>query len=192
MKNRIESFVLNSTLAALMTLIIVGCNNSRLPTGSISPSRLADTAIDDTVITAAIKTALLANPEVSSVDLQVETRRGEVVLSGFVDSHVQIDRATAVAKNISGVKSVKNTMNLKAMPPAVGNTLDDSIVTTRVKSALLHDANITSHDITVLTRNGEVQLNGFVDNQQQIDYAVERARGIEGVVAVNNEINIKK
>jgi hyperosmotically inducible periplasmic protein len=192
MKNRIESFVLNSTLAALMTLIIVGCNNSTLPTGSISPSRLADTAIDDTVITAAIKTALLANPEVSSVDLQVETRRGEVVLSGFVDSHVQIDRATAVAKNISGVKSVKNTMNLKAMPPAVSNTLDDSIVTTRVKSALLHDANITSHDITVLTRNGEVQLNGFVDNQQQIDRALERARGIEGVVAVNNEINIKK
>jgi hyperosmotically inducible protein len=144
------------------------------------------------VITAAIKAALLANPEVKSLDLQVETRKGEAQLSGFVDSQGQIDRATAVAKNVSGVKSVQNKMTLKGSPASVGNKVDDSIVTTRVKSALLSDDSIKSHDIAVITRKGEVQLSGFVDNQLQIDRALVLTRGVEGVVAVNNEMSIKK
>lgn len=192
MKNRIGSLVLNSTLAGLMTFMIIGCNKPSETTGTPPPSTSVGTEIDDTVITAAIKTALLANPEVRSFDLLVETRKGEVQLSGFVDSQVQIDRATAVAKNVTGVKSVQNKMTLKGSPASVGNTVDDSIVTTRVKSALLNEASIKSLDIAVVTRKGEVQLSGFVDNQQQIDRALVLARGIEGVVAVNNEMSIKK
>lgn len=192
MKNRIGSLVLNSTLAGLMTVMIIGCNKPSETTGTPPPSTSVGTEIDDTVITAAIKTALLANPEVRSFDLLVETRKGEVQLSGFVDSQVQIDRATAVAKNVTGVKSVQNKMTLKGSPASVGNTVDDSIVTTRVKSALLNEASIKSLDIAVVTRKGEVQLSGFVDNQQQIDRALVLTRGIEGVVAVNNEMSIKK
>ncbi len=192
MKNRTGSLVLNSTLAGLMTFMIIGCNKPSETTGTPPPSTSVGTEIDDTVITAAIKTALLANPEVRSFDLLVETRKGEVQLSGFVDSQVQIDRATAVAKNVTGVKSVQNKMTLKGSPASVGNTVDDSIVTTRVKSALLNEASIKSLDIAVVTRKGEVQLSGFVDNQQQIDRALVLARGIEGVVAVNNEMSIKK
>lgn len=124
--------------------------------------------------------------------MQVETRKGEVQLSGFVDSQGQIDRATAVAQNVSGVKSVQNKMAIKDSPASVGNKVDDSIVTTRVKSALLSDESIKSHDIAVITRKGEVQLSGFVDNQLQIDRALVLTRGVEGVVTVNNEMSIKK
>lgn len=192
MKKRIETLILNGALAVVMTFMLVGCNNPTLPTESISLSRSGDSEIDDRVISAAVKTALLANPGVRSVNLQVETRHGEVLLSGFVDNHVQIDRATAVAKNISGVKSVKNTMNLKATPPAVGNILDDNSATKRVRSALPSDASIKRHEITVLTSNGEVHLGGFVDNQQQLDRARALTRETVGVVAVNSQISIKK
>lgn len=192
MKKHTGSLVLNSTLAVLLSIMIVGCDKPRQPTEPIPPSTSVGTEIDDTVITTAIKSALLATPEVKSFDLLVETRKGEVQLSGFVDSQVQIDRATAVAKNVTGVTNVQNKMTLKGSRASVGDTVDDSIVTTRVKSALFNEASIKSIDIAVVTRKGEVQLSGFVDNQQQIDRALVLVEGIDGVVQVTNEMSIKK
>lgn len=81
------------------------------------------------------------------------------------------------------------------MPPpstTVGTKIDDSVVTTRVKSALRVDPDIKNFDFKVETRKGEVQLSGFVDNQSQIERAIETARGIEGVRSVRNEMSIKK
>ena len=74
----------------------------------------------------------------------------------------------------------------------VGTDIDDTTITTKVKSALLADADVKSFDIKVETRKGEVQLSGFVDNQAQIDRAAEIARGVEGVKSVVNELSIKK
>ena len=74
----------------------------------------------------------------------------------------------------------------------VGTKIDDSVVTTRVKSALLSDPNIKSFDIAVVTRKNEVQLSGFVDNQAQIDRAIEISRGVEGVESVINKMSIKQ
>ena len=124
MKNRTGSLLLNGTLAGLMTFMMIGCNKPQETTDT-PPS--VGTEIDDTVITAAIKTAFLANPEVKSLDLKVETRKGEVQLSGFMESQGQIDRATAVAKNVSDVKGIQNKMTLKGSPASVGNTVDDGI-----------------------------------------------------------------
>ena len=67
-----------------------------------------------------------------------------------------------------------------------------AFVTTRVKSALLNEEAIKSHDIAVVTRKGEVQLSGFVDNQLQIDRALVVTRSVEGAVTVDNEMSIKK
>jgi hyperosmotically inducible protein len=74
----------------------------------------------------------------------------------------------------------------------VGNKIDDGVVTTKVKSALLAEASIKSTDIMVVTRMGEVQLSGFVNNQSQIDRAIQVAQGVEGVTKVGNEMSIKK
>ena len=74
----------------------------------------------------------------------------------------------------------------------MGVKVDDSIVTSKVKSSLLADPDIKSFDIAVITNNGEVQLSGFVDNQGQIDRAIEVARGTEGVSTVTNNMSIKK
>ena len=113
MKNHIGSLVLNSTLAGLMTLMVVACNKPTQPSGPVPLGTTVGTEIDDTVITAAIKSAFLANSEVRSFDLQVETRKGEVQLSGFVKDSADINRAIEVTKGVAGVKSVKNDMRLK-------------------------------------------------------------------------------
>ena len=176
----------------LLAIAVGGCNKTSEKTGASPPGTTVGTVIDDTGITASVKSALVADPDVKGRDIKVETRKGEVLLSGFVDSQAQIDRATTLARNVNGVKAVDNKLAVKAADATVGAKVDDSIVTTQVKSALLADANVKSLDIAVVTRNGEVQLSGFVDNQGQIDQAVKVAKGVSGVQSVSNQMSVKK
>ena len=150
------------------------------------------TDIDDGVVTAKVKSALLADPDVKSFDLKVETRKGEVMLSGFVGNQAQVERAILVARGVEGVKAVANKMDLKQGHASVGNSVDDGIVTAKVKSALLAEPGIKSLDIAVVTRKGEAQLSGYVDTQAQIDHAIDVARAVEGVKSVASEMSVKK
>jgi len=68
---------------------------------------------DDAVITAKVKAAVLNEPSLKSAEINVETSKGRVQLSGFVSSRADIDRAVKVAKGVQGVASVKNDMILK-------------------------------------------------------------------------------
>ena len=192
MTNYFESRSVGIIFAAVLALSVVGCSKQVDATGAAAPGTTVGTEIDDTVVTASVKSALLADPDVKSLDFKVETRKGEVQLSGFVESQAQIDRATSIVQGVSGVKSVDNKLSLKVADTTVGNKVDDGIVTGRVKAALLADASIKSLDIGVVTRKGEVQLSGFVDNQAQIDRAVQVARATEDVHSVSNEMAIKK
>ncbi len=67
----------------------------------------------DAAITAKVKTALIREPGVKAAAINVETFRGVVQLSGFVDTQDMADRAVAAASRVGGVKSVKNDMRLK-------------------------------------------------------------------------------
>jgi hyperosmotically inducible periplasmic protein len=71
------------------------------------------TRIDDSVITAKVKSELLADPAVKGLDAKVETYNGIVQLSGFVDSQAQMDRAIEIARAVNGVNGVENKMNIK-------------------------------------------------------------------------------
>lgn len=74
----------------------------------------------------------------------------------------------------------------------MGEKIDDTVITTKVKTALLADDTVKGMDISVNTTMGEVQLTGVVDNQMQIDKAVEVAKAVEGVQRVQNGMTIKK
>ena len=141
-----------------------------------SPPMTLGTQVDDTVITSGVKSALIADDLVKSLDLQVETRKGVVQISGFVDSQAQIDQALALTRAVAGVTDVENGISLKGAPGTVGTAIDDTAVTARVKSALLADPGIKSLDISVLTHKGEVQLTGFVNRSDQIEQAGKLAR----------------
>ena len=73
-----------------------------------------------------------------------------------------------------------------------GEYVDDSVITTNVKSLLANDDFLKSFQITVETYKGTVQLSGFVDSQQAIDKASEIARSVKGVKSVKNNLNVKK
>lgn len=69
-----------------------------------------------------------------------------------------------------------------------GEVIDDSAITTKVKSALLAEKDVNSFDIKVKTFDGVVQLSGFVDSEWQIDKAVQVASGVSGVQKVKNDL----
>ncbi|HEX6362810.1 MAG TPA: BON domain-containing protein [Albitalea sp.] len=68
---------------------------------------------DDTTITTKVKTALLADPDVKGTSVTVETLRGQVQLSGFVESAAQARRAVEIASRVDGVRKVENKMSVK-------------------------------------------------------------------------------
>lgn len=73
----------------------------------------------------------------------------------------------------------------------VGEYVDDSVITTRVKSQLLAEPKLKSAEIGVETFNGVVQLSGFVKSQADINRATEIARRVKGVASVKNDMHVK-
>lgn len=69
--------------------------------------------IDDSVITTRVKAAIFNEPTLKAAEINVETFKGEVQLSGFINSKEDMDKAVELTRSISGVDSVKNDMRLK-------------------------------------------------------------------------------
>lgn len=192
MKIRLKTLVLSSALAGVFTGLSLGCSQASDVAGAQPVSTSIGTEIDDSVVSAKVKSALLADSDIKGFDFKITTRKGEVQLSGFVDNQLQLERALAVTQAVPGVKKIDNKVSLKTAPSTIGNKVDDSIVTTQVKAALLREPSIKSLDIAVVTRQGVVQLSGFVDSQTQIARAIEVAHAVAGVNSVSNEMSIKK
>jgi len=192
MKTRTAFPFVVSAFAVAIALSLAACGKPTEPAGAPPPAVSVGTEIDDSVLTTTIKAALLAQDDVKSFDLKVETRKGDVLLSGFVDNQSQVDHAVTTVRGVAGVHSVDNRLALKGLKATLGENADDAIVTTKVKTALLEDVNVKSFDISVVTLKGDVQLSGFVDNQGQIDQAVKVARGVEGVHSIHDELRVKQ
>ena len=90
-------------------------NNAAAAAGTAAANATdkAGDALSDSAITGKVKAALLADAEVKGTDINVETSKGDVMLSGFVESQAQIDKAATLAKNIDGVKQVSNKLEIK-------------------------------------------------------------------------------
>ncbi len=73
----------------------------------------------------------------------------------------------------------------------VGNFMDDSAITAKVKAALVDDENIKSTDISVETEKAVVTLSGFVESQAQAEQAVKVAKGVEGVSSVSDKLHVR-
>lgn len=91
---------------ALTLLAATGCASSPNHEGT-------GEYIDDSLVTSKVKAAFLDDPTLSSGEINVETFKGVVQLSGFVNSKADINKAVTVARSVSGVSSVKNDMRLK-------------------------------------------------------------------------------
>lgn len=91
---------------AILLASLLGC-------ASTSKQEGTGEYIDDTVITTKVKAAIFNEPSLKSAEINVETFKGVVQLSGFVSSQAEINKATEVARSVKGVKSVENAMKLK-------------------------------------------------------------------------------
>jgi osmotically-inducible protein OsmY len=74
---------------------------------------------------------------------------------------------------------------------STGQYVDDTVVTTRVKTAILREPTLKSAEINVETYKGVAQLSGFVAGQAAINRAVEVARHVDGVQSVKNDMRLK-
>ena len=74
---------------------------------------------------------------------------------------------------------------------STGEYVDDSVITTKVKSLLAEDDFLRSFQISVETFKGTVQLSGFVNSQQAVDKAGQIARSVKGVTTVKNSLIVK-
>jgi hypothetical protein len=74
---------------------------------------------------------------------------------------------------------------------STGEFVDDTVITTKVKSSLAADDFLKSFQISVETRDGVVQLSGFVNSQAAINKAVEITRGVKGVKSIRNDLIVK-
>ena len=73
-----------------------------------------------------------------------------------------------------------------------GEYIDDSVITLRVKSAILGDEALKSSEINVETFKGVVQLSGFVNSQSDINHAVVVVQALDGVSSVKNDMQLKR
>jgi hyperosmotically inducible protein len=95
--------LLAASLLATSAIVTASC-------ASHQHARSGGEILDDSAITTKVKSALLAEKDVNSFDIKVKTFKGDVQLSGFVDSQWQIDKAAAVVAAVSGVHHVTNDL----------------------------------------------------------------------------------
>lgn len=96
----------SAAFATLVLMATLGCASTRTHEGT-------GQYVDDSVITTKVKAAILDEPGLKVSEINVETFKGVVQLSGFVSSPADIKSAVRVASAVNGVKSVKNDMQLK-------------------------------------------------------------------------------
>jgi osmotically-inducible protein OsmY len=101
LSNRFVTFIFAILLASLL-----GCAGTPTKEGT-------GEYFDDTAITSKVKAAIFNEPSLKSAEINVETFKGVVQLTGFVSSRASIDKAVEIARNVKGVTSVRNDMRLK-------------------------------------------------------------------------------
>ncbi len=175
--------------AAIWTLalaaVLVGCSGMG--------ERTAGETVDDTVVTGRVKAALTDDEVTKARDIKVQTYQGIVQLSGFVNTNEEKSRAGEVARNIEGAKEVRNDIEVQSRTAerSAGEVVDDGVITARVKAALIDNPTTKARQINVDTRNGVVQLQGFVDTSEEKMQAAQVARSVSGVQSVRNDLEVK-
>lgn len=165
------------------------------PKARSSEERNFGEVVDDATITATVKSKLLWSKNTEGLSMDVDTRMGQVTLTGAAQSDANKKLAGSMAANTRGVRSVDNRLvvdtskpvELAAKEPAQDDSeeVSDGWITTKVNSTFMYSANVESHNIEVSTDKGIVTLTGKVDSGAERALAIELANNIRGVKSVN-------
>ena len=140
-----------------------------------------------------IRSRLLSKGNVSAANTKVVVTNGDVVLSGTADNLAQKDLTSAYAKDIAGVKSVKNDIIVKDKSPdgSVRETIDDASITIQVKYALLSHKSTSALKTKVTTTDGVVRVTGNASSDAEKALVTKLAQDVRGTKSVTNDMVVK-
>lgn len=151
----------------------------------------------DAGITTAVKGKLAADDQVKAYQIDVDTERKVVTLTGTVDTAMAKSRAVEIARTTDGVTNVTDKIVVSGtadatpnMPDAQPAAYSDAGLTASIKSKLLADATVGGLRIDVDSQNGVVTMTGEVKSQAEKDQALRLARETEGVASVSDKLTI--
>lgn len=150
-----------------------------------------------------VKSALLFHRNVSATETEVLAKDGTVTLRGKATSKAQKNLTTEYAKDVEGVKSVKNEMTVSTVTTKPGKTtvgekvdavteaVDDASITALVKATLLINRSTSALNTTVETKNGVVELGGKARNAAEKNLATKVISNVYGVKSVINTMIVQ-
>ena len=147
----------------------------------------------DAWLTTKVKTMLLFHRNVSAMT-EVSAKDGIVTLQGKATSQAQKDLTSEYAKDVEGVKDVKNEMVVSVPSKktrTVGDKIDDASITAQVKMTLLAHRSTSALKTSVTTKKGVITLSGKASNAAEKDLAAKFASNVKGVKEVKNRMTIE-
>ena len=198
--NAFKSSLIATTIALALGVTAVAAQDT-----AAAPERTAGQVVDDATITASVKSKLLADERTKGFDVNVDTVKGVVTLTGGADSDAAKRAAQELAGEVDGVILIKNELTVatagsearqdantatasgevrEAMDEA-GDGIDDAWITSKVKTQLLADADVKGTQITVETKANVVTLGGTADTAAARAKAIEIATATKGVARVD-------
>lgn len=186
---------LSFMICVLLTLIGYGCTPMVVGGGAAggykvaTDERTAGQIMDDSTITGNVKTEMIKAKDVKARNVDVDTIDGVVFLSGMVDSRQEAKRAAEIAKSMSGVKKVKNDLQVGSR--SVGEVFDDKVLGSKIKTKLIREPGIRSLNVDVDVYLGVVVLIGTADNRDQKNKVLGIAKSIPGTKKVIDNIIVK-
>lgn len=161
---------------------------------TLSTSLLADKTagqhVDDSMVQAKVKTALMGDDFFGGAGINIEMHKGIVQLGGWVDTEEAAATAGEKAAAVEGVKKVDNQLHVKQGESTMGQSVDDGVITTRVKSAIGGEDLGTGFNVNVDTHNGVVLLTGFVGSKEVKAQVGTLAEGVDNVKGVINGVYV--
>ena len=153
----------------------------------------ASTRTIDAWLSTKVKSTLLFHRSVSG-STEVDTKDGVVTLRGVAASQAQKELTTEHAKDVEGVKEVKNEMTVASSPntaKTLGVKIDDASITAQVKMTLLYHRSTSALHTKIETERGVVSLQGKARNSAEKEMAGKLASDVNGVQSVNNRMTVE-
>lgn len=144
-----------------------------------------------------IRGRLLSKGNVSAASTKVSVTDGNVVLSGSADNLAQKELTEVYAREIDGVKAVKNDIAIKEKSATehstttVSESIDDASITSQVKYALLSHKSTSAIKTKVVTTDGVVRITGDAATDAEKSLVTKLAQDVRGTKSVNNEMSVK-
>jgi hyperosmotically inducible periplasmic protein len=171
-----KRLVINSFLGVAL-LAIAGCSSTMVP---------ENTRDMDSAISSKIDESLEDSTTVKARQVNIETHEAVVYLTGIVDSEDSRREAGRIAWRTEGVNGVVNDLTVGER--TVGDWVDDTLISSRLKAKLIADTDVRASDVDVSSSQGVVTLIGRVRTSEMKKDAERIARGINGVTDVHNEL----